>query len=360
MTKIVPIELAGTSNHRVDESARWRVIADDGEALGEVWRGDRNSSKPDWYGTPSGYKFSIIHGSRKDAVEFLERWRAGREHSVEKHGLLLHYLAPRPNGHGDAYYALKGDTLKFSVVFAYDEQTRGSSMAGWHAHSQFGGKGGSLFVSGADSKMEALELAVAEQVRLVSPPERIETRRRTMLMYGPPLARLYGSRVDLSLPIRLPNMNLLALEQMDGSYQLVPERGRPLFTLARENGETPNGNPLNGRWVLRDANGTMLGFEQYRNDLMETLGCPVQVIRYDTIKENAVKYGFDLPMMEAVYDFALNLRHGDDPYAVAGEIVRGNDLMVEDVIAVFEAEHGSINAFIEALPAEENDTGYRM
>jgi len=37
--------------------------------------------------------------------------------------------------------------------------------------------------------------------------------------------------------------------------------------LRRENGTTPNGNPLGGRWVLRDATGVMVDFDQYRNDL---------------------------------------------------------------------------------------------
>lgn len=39
--------------------------------------------------------------------------------------------------------------------------------------------------------------------------------------------------------------------------------------LRRENGTTPNGNPLGGRWVLRDATGVMVDFDQYRNDLSE-------------------------------------------------------------------------------------------
>lgn len=33
--------------------------------------------------------------------------------------------------------------------------------------------------------------------------------------------------------------------------------------------KTPNGNPMNGRWVLRDAAGAFLDFDQYSNDLAE-------------------------------------------------------------------------------------------
>lgn len=39
--------------------------------------------------------------------------------------------------------------------------------------------------------------------------------------------------------------------------------------LSREYGLTPNGNPLGGHWVLRDKDGTMVAFDQYRNDLAE-------------------------------------------------------------------------------------------
>ena len=32
---------------------------------------------------------------------------------------------------------------------------------------------------------------------------------------------------------------------------------------------TPNGNEFNGRWVLRDAQGTFVDFDKYRSDLAE-------------------------------------------------------------------------------------------
>lgn len=40
------------------------------------------------------------------------------------------------------------------------------------------------------------------------------------------------------------------------------------FILRREYGETPNGNPIAGRWVLRDAKTlAWIDHDQYRNDL---------------------------------------------------------------------------------------------
>lgn len=40
------------------------------------------------------------------------------------------------------------------------------------------------------------------------------------------------------------------------------------FELKREEGETPNGNPMNNRWVLRE-NGALIDFDRYRNDIAE-------------------------------------------------------------------------------------------
>jgi hypothetical protein len=37
--------------------------------------------------------------------------------------------------------------------------------------------------------------------------------------------------------------------------------------MQREEGRTPNGNQIGGRWVLRAADGTWIGFNQYRHDL---------------------------------------------------------------------------------------------
>jgi len=41
-----------------------------------------------------------------------------------------------------------------------------------------------------------------------------------------------------------------------------------LYTIQREYGKTPNGNDLNGRWVLRKQ-GEFIDFDKYRNDLLE-------------------------------------------------------------------------------------------
>lgn len=39
------------------------------------------------------------------------------------------------------------------------------------------------------------------------------------------------------------------------------------WTLKREEGETPQGNQFNGKWVLRDATGAYVDHDKYRNDL---------------------------------------------------------------------------------------------
>ena len=51
-------------------------------------------------------------------------------------------------------------------------------------------------------------------------------------------------------------------EKSDGSIS------NSCYTIMREYGKTPNGNDLNGRWVLR-VDGVLVDFDQYRNDLIE-------------------------------------------------------------------------------------------
>ena len=41
------------------------------------------------------------------------------------------------------------------------------------------------------------------------------------------------------------------------------------YVVQREFGLTPNENPINGRWVLRDAKGNWIDFHRSLNDLME-------------------------------------------------------------------------------------------
>lgn len=42
--------------------------------------------------------------------------------------------------------------------------------------------------------------------------------------------------------------------------------------MRREEGTTPNGNPISGRWVLRAPGGEWLDFDKYRSDLAERNG----------------------------------------------------------------------------------------
>lgn len=44
------------------------------------------------------------------------------------------------------------------------------------------------------------------------------------------------------------------------------------YTMQREYGETPNGNEVNGRWVLRNDQKKFIDYNQYRQDLAEKYG----------------------------------------------------------------------------------------
>ena len=48
----------------------------------------------------------------------------------------------------------------------------------------------------------------------------------------------------------------------DGTY-----RSTYGWKLEREFGETPNGNPLGGKWVLRDTLGRFIDCDKYRGDI---------------------------------------------------------------------------------------------
>ncbi len=59
-------------------------------------------------------------------------------------------------------------------------------------------------------------------------------------------------------------MNRRMIEVQPGRYE-----SHDGYMMQREYGMTPNGNQLNGRWVLRDSAGKMLDFDRYQNDLAE-------------------------------------------------------------------------------------------
>lgn len=48
--------------------------------------------------------------------------------------------------------------------------------------------------------------------------------------------------------------------------------GNDGYRMQREYGETPNGNPIGGRWVLRGPNAEWVDVDQYRHDLLARHG----------------------------------------------------------------------------------------
>ena len=58
----------------------------------------------------------------------------------------------------------------------------------------------------------------------------------------------------------------IMIEVVDNEL-LMASDGRQL--MREYNTKTPNGNPIGGRWVLRDVNGIFIDFDQYSHDLME-------------------------------------------------------------------------------------------
>jgi hypothetical protein len=61
-------------------------------------------------------------------------------------------------------------------------------------------------------------------------------------------------------------------------------RGEDGTTMQRENGLTPNENPIGNKWVLRSADGAWIDFDMYRFDLAERHGFTLSHIQGRTLK----------------------------------------------------------------------------
>lgn len=68
-------------------------------------------------------------------------------------------------------------------------------------------------------------------------------------------------------------LKIKALKKADGVY--IFENNS--FMQRESDTLTPNGCKMNGRWVYRDADKKMLGFDRYRNDLAERFSLDIYV-----------------------------------------------------------------------------------
>ena len=70
--------------------------------------------------------------------------------------------------------------------------------------------------------------------------------------------------------IQLSKLGYKATYQIaDILREIIPnnEYKGEFYSLKREEGKTPNGNELDGKWVLRNNMGEFIDYSQYRNDL---------------------------------------------------------------------------------------------
>ncbi|HYZ30672.1 MAG TPA: hypothetical protein VE684_00150 [Crenalkalicoccus sp.] len=86
MTTSVPIPLRHERCNLLSEEARWRAVAEAGEALGEIWRAGSGSKKA-WMVHPEGFPDAFVdpaansgysRTSKKECVAILEGWRENR------------------------------------------------------------------------------------------------------------------------------------------------------------------------------------------------------------------------------------------------------------------------------------------
>lgn len=64
-------------------------------------------------------------------------------------------------------------------------------------------------------------------------------------------------------------MNSTIIHPINGNADLYGYTCQGGGQVRREHGRTPNGSPMGGRWVYRDATGGLVDFDQYLNDIME-------------------------------------------------------------------------------------------
>lgn len=75
---------------------------------------------------------------------------------------------------------------------------------------------------------------------------------------------------DAAAAARRLGLKVVANVMVEGPGEVY--RAENGFTAQREDGLTPNGNPIGKRWVLRDPSGAWVDFNQYRHDLFEHHG----------------------------------------------------------------------------------------
>lgn len=81
----------------------------------------------------------------------------------------------------------------------------------------------------------------------------------------------------------------------------------------REHGKTPQGNELNGRWVLRDSEGNWIDHDQYRSDLFSRHG--ILEVETGHLLDTVSKYKARIAELEA--ELAAEPRATNAPTAVA-------------------------------------------
>jgi hypothetical protein len=80
-----------------------------------------------------------------------------------------------------------------------------------------------------------------------------------------------GPKVAKSPAASVPVRAVLTRSPVDDGGP-VEYRSEDGYVVRREQGTTPNGNPIANRWVLRSPDGEWLDFDQFRSDLAERNG----------------------------------------------------------------------------------------
>lgn len=155
-------------------------------------------------------------------------------------------------------------------LFIDGKPHRGSTLAGQFWHGFNGTHLGAGFTDRASKEMLAYAYWCAGR------DMRAELEKKTMGGLSPVQQALLTAVAVGKLTKELSLPAMAALE--GATAPILHQVNDDLFhaddgrRMEREYGETPNGNPLGGRWVLRSGDAEFLDFDKYRHDLAERHG----------------------------------------------------------------------------------------
>lgn len=200
-----PIEPRNEAYQSFSESGRWRVTAEDGVVLGEVWRATDHLKRKTWLFHPVDFPRALIDRhvvsgysktSKRGCVEQLEEWRACLPFRVQVDDVEFHcahrWVSQQGPEHENRLYWALGDAGQVleSLWVRYNEHPRIGDKPGWQVAGMRGRR--SLYIQQCETLEEGLSLYLEHK----RAPANEEDLRYGRLSHPPPI-HVTGSKAEL-------------------------------------------------------------------------------------------------------------------------------------------------------------------